>query len=395
MEARYFRYLFENVSGGIMQCGYIEDTRIGEKTFYVYMSENNIQKINSKVCNSVFDSFDRLPDEDIDILILGEFRLFYIMGMLELLKRHKVHAIVLPYIMPDRRRMLTHTIPFPKSVMQFLNDPYNTLMQMGVGNIHFVYGNGRNIAENLDKMPDGVYFEKADENVLEAVKCAEGKYIPIEKAGYIVKNGWLFYFGAYGFEMEKNQHLIRNVHQGKSIPLIQATIAMFAGPIEDSPKLVDSSFTEKTFSKVLKCMPGKKNDNHVCDMRCMRFQDHSVMKRHTDRERGISCFGVLLLGNLSLRVYMEDFAKRFHSIRNRVRVVTIPDGGNQGRWNSRILNMFTGADYRFWLVSMNRSSSGEVLKEIMESSSYNRLVNVNEEFGSCFSGYLVDRNEFY
>lgn len=393
MEARYFRYLFENVPDGIIQWGYVEDTRRKEKAYYVYLSENNLRRVNIHTHRATAEALTHLPMKEIDILVLGEFKVFYIMSFLEILKTRRVRSVVLPYIMPLQREILSKSLPFPEDVKKFILKPYETLVQMGVQEIHCLHGNGKDITSNPDGTPEGEFFENADQEVMEQVEDMEGCRIPLEKAGYIVKCDWLFYFGIYGMKVDEMIRLAEHGEDTTAVPVIQTTVTMFAGPLHDGPSYVDSVFTEKTFTKELACVRSTEMEDYCCDLRCMRYQDHAVLKQHTKLDRKGSCFGVLLLGNVNLKEYMADVTRRYHSIGKRIRILTIPDGANFDKWNPQVLALFSGSDYHYWIASMNRSSSGEVLKDIIFSNSYHHLVHVNAEFGSCFSGYLVDRSE--
>lgn len=390
MEARYFRYLFENVSDGIIQWGYVNDTRMRDKAYYVYLSENNLQWVHKN--KATVEALRHLPKKEIDILVLGEFKAFYIMSFIEILKTRRVHTVVLPYIMPRQRKVLSDSLPFPEDVKNFILRPYSTLVQMGVRKIHYLYGNGKDITSNPDGLPEGEFFEEAETEIIEKVEDLEGCRIPLKKAGYIVKCDWLFYFGVYG---SGNNEEIQTEHlkETGSAPEIQTTVTMFSGPLHDAPVYVDSLFTEKIFSKDMPCLRNTDTEDCVCDMRCMRFQDHTMLKQHTKQERKGSCFGVLLLGNVNLKRYLADVTRRYHSIGKRIRILTIPDGASLDKWNPQILALFSGSDFHYWLAAMNSRSSGEVLKDIMFSNSHHHLVQVSAEFGSCFSGYLVDKNE--
>lgn len=120
MEARYFRYLFENVPDGIIQWGYVEDARVKEKAFYVYLSENNLRRVNIHTQRATTEALRHLPMEEIDVLVLGEFKVFYIMSFLEILKARRVRSVVLPYIMPLQRESLSKSLPFPEDVKNFI-----------------------------------------------------------------------------------------------------------------------------------------------------------------------------------------------------------------------------------------------------------------------------------
>lgn len=393
MEARYFRYLFENVPDGIVQWGSIIDTRSGEKINYVYLSENNLRRVNIHSYRTQMEVIRHLPEDEINLVILGEFKIFYLMTLMEIIRTRRVDTVVFPYVPPAQREILAKSIPFKENMREFILRPYRTLQRLGVANIHCLYGNGQHITKNPDGIPEGCFFEPADEAVLQAVEQLEGRYIPLEKAGYMVCCDWLFYFGIYGLGLEDVYISSGEARKSGDIPVVQSTITLFAGPLHDGPLWVNSMFTGKTFTRDLRCMRKQELEGYQCDMRCIRYEDHAVLKQHTKQGRKGSCFGIMLLGNLNLKKYMTELTRRYNSIGKRIRILTIPDGANFDKWNPQILAMFSGADFRYWIAAMNRSASGEVIKDIIFSNAYYRLVHVNAEFGSCFSGYLVDKDE--
>ena len=67
MDARYFRYLFENVPDGIIQWGSIVDTRSGEKVSYIYLSENNLRRVNIHSYQTLMEVIRNLPEINIDL----------------------------------------------------------------------------------------------------------------------------------------------------------------------------------------------------------------------------------------------------------------------------------------------------------------------------------------
>lgn len=384
MEARYFRYLFQNVPDGMMQCGYIDDTINREKLFYVYLSENQEKHTSTNTYCTVSEALSRLPQEDIDLLVLSNFKLLYITSMLELVKTHTVDTVVLPYAAPTERNMEQS---LGEEVKGFLTDPYTILKDLGVKNVYSVYDNGETISTPPDTIQAGSYFEDTGKEIQDLVNEMEGKPIPVVKAGYMVKCGWLFYFGCYG--MKLSAAMKQNDIGTES----RSTITMFAGPLNDSPKQVDSLFTAKTFTKEMQCRPGSLLNDSCCDYKCMRYQDHDNIKRHTNQKEEVSSFGLLLIGNLDLKTYIKEFTNRYSGIAKRVRVTNIPDSGVSEKWNAQIMEMFEGCDYHYWVTAINERTSAEVLKEILESNSYYRIMNVNTEYGCCFSGYLVDREK--
>lgn len=87
-------------------------------------------------------------------------------------------------------------------MIRFLQDPYLFLQECGIKNLYFVYGNGRIPDRKPEEIAEGCYFEEADDKSLKLIWEMEGYAIPVVHAGYIIENGWFFYFGVYGLDIQ-------------------------------------------------------------------------------------------------------------------------------------------------------------------------------------------------
>jgi len=156
---------------------------------------------------------DTLP-ERIDLLVMGGFTVKYIHKFIEIIRGHRIETVVLPYLAPIQRLVLTEENKESgvkaREVTRFLQDPYQFLKEYDIGNIYFLYGNGKIIDRKPEELEWGYHFELADRESLLLIREMEGYSIPVARAGYIVENDWLFYFGVYGTNIQMMSEFAKN-----------------------------------------------------------------------------------------------------------------------------------------------------------------------------------------
>ncbi|MFP3155791.1 hypothetical protein LQZ18_15455 [Lachnospiraceae bacterium ZAX-1] len=422
MDARNFRYLFENSKDGTIQSGCIWDTIAQKKTTYLYMAQAHIKE-NTNKSKSLVKLCEEDPMDPWDIFILGAFTVPYVKKMLELVKKNNIVTIVLPYIPPIQRLVLYHwyepDMQKDTDFLDFMEHPYTFLKKAGIRHIYFVYGNGNNIELESENFSPGHYFDKADDEILHLVSEMEGQYIPVVKAGYIVENSWLFYYGQFGRDMDRFSQLSLNnpeevegsmPFRGKEKLLAgvkkicheymkqfgmktSSTITMFQGPINDSPQEVDSVLAGKIFSKENNCKTQIPTNGRNCLLKCLYQNDYDLLKRHKMMDREESCFGVLLLGNININRCLPELIVRFSCVQNKIRVIALPGCGMEEYWNKEYLVWMNQNEMRYWVCTKQQAEASAVITDLVLANPYNRVVTVSEEYGYCFSGYLVPRVE--
>lgn len=384
MEARYFRYQYENTQDGILQSGCIWDRRIDKKTTYLYAAGEyasipKIAKYPEKGWNT------RPQEATLDIFILGAYTVPYICQLLEILEMQGVRTVVLPYIPPViRMRVMAYVEKNGKTVhklQRFLGAPYSYLKEQGVENIYLLYGNGPVVPREKDNLPDGHYFERVDKRIQEMITEMEGVFIPVYYAGYIVENQWLYYFGIYGVEMQMNT----------GVTLELDTITMFIGPLHIQSQEMECMLTTKAFTREQHCDIQIKDEYETCALKCLYRNDYDVIKKHMDSKHEVLRVGLLNLGNVKLNTTLKSVVARYGSVVDEVRGISVPNGGKQEFWNEKLLSVFTGMDLEYYICACDKNTDNKVLRDIATSSAYNRFINVNEEFAYCFSGYLVEK----
>ena len=181
----------------------------------------------------------------------------------------------------------------------------------------------------------------------------EGYAIPVVRAGYIIENGWFFYFGVYGLDIQTLSGFTReyfsqmeNIHevsenmkedyknQLKFGNSPATTIVMYEGPQNIVPSENESFMTEKEFLREEQCrawIQYAEDNFKTCTIRCMHEKDHDIMQHH--KSSMDLRFGLLMLGNVNLNHYYEKIAERFAKIRERIRGIAVPNSGSHADWN--------------------------------------------------------------
>lgn len=426
MKARYFRYLFENQNDGLYHSGSIYD-RLEEKiTNYIYMVGNYAPTMPYQSKAKWKEEADAIP-ENVDILTVGGYSAAYIEKLISIVSRRKVDTIILPYLTPVQRLLLTIEINGNKLIgrecIHFLQDPYQYLNELCIPNIYFLYGNGEVTSKSPEEWAEGSHFDLADAETLRLVKEMEGYYIPIVKAGYLTTNGWLFHFGCYGmnlkvlsnftkeyfghleniykFSDQENEDYMWQIkklvkdYRKKFSNAAVSTVAMFEGPLDCASADNDSFMVQKEFTSKEYCKPwlstmveGKCN----CEFRCIHNKDYDTMQSHKNKERKDTRFGMLLLGNTNLNRYLPEVVTRFWGLRERIRAIAVPNSGTVTDWNIQVLGFSSDQDRMYWLCGKQGFTSPEVIRDITLSTPCNRFVNLTESTGCCFSGYLIPRD---
>ncbi len=427
MRGRYFRYLFENHAGGLFHSGSVFDKEKQKTTNYIYMVGSLCRNARSKKISRLYTELDTIP-ETIDILVVGGYTAGYINKLIHIVKNHKIETMVLPYLAPIQRLVLVEETKngseTAKESIRFLQDPYQFLQEYGIENIYFLYGNGTIIQREPEELEQGCHFELADMESLQLIREMEGCAIPVVRAGYIVENGWLFYFGAYGLDIQilssftrnyfshiENIHAISdNVKEdyvsqmkrfvqeylrkfGNSPP---TTVVMFEGPLYTFSGENESFMTEKEFDRMERCeawMKCQENSRCTCMIRCIHDRDYDTMQHHKKREVEESRFSILMLGNANLNCFLSEIVARFWKVRNRIRGIGVPNCGSSEDWNHQILEYSAPEDRMYWICVKHDITSPGVVSDIVLSSSNNRFLTIDEARGCCLSGYLVPKED--
>ncbi len=386
MKARMFRYLFENVDDGIVLSGGIRNTEKNQCTNFTYVCGMRNKK-EGKESNTPL-RYEQAA-EVCHIFVLASYTAIYIESLLKMVRLNKVKTVVLPYLPPQRRLSLLHWYVgegiAAVELSRFLECPYRYLKETEVENIYLVYGNGEVWHGAEHQLLPGPHFEPLDKEEQQMVQEMERHYVPVVKAGYLVENDWLFYFGHFGHESN---------FYDRSSGIISSSLAMFQGPLYTDNRKTDSIMTGKIFTGEKSCNPYFGNPEiKNCFYQCLYEEDHADFRKHKRKECDAGCFGTLAIGNINMGRFLPEVRNRFFDLWRQVRAMTLPGCGNREYWNRQCLTMILGESFKYWICGLDRKTSPSVISDVVVASPQNRLVTVSKEYGYCFSGYLVPLDE--
>lgn len=386
MKARMFRYLFENVDDGIVLSGGIRNTMKNQCTNFTYVCGMRNKKDGKETDMPLRYE---LSGEICHIFVLASYTAIYIKSLLKIVRMGRVENVVLPYLPPQRRLSLLHWykgegISEPE-LARFLECPYRYLKEANVENVYLVYGNGESWQGAEYQLQPGPHFECLDPKELQMVQEMERCYVPVVKAGYLIVNDWLFYFGHFGHE---------NNFYDRSSGMFSSSIVMYQGPLYTDNHKIDSIMTGKIFTREKACNPYFSNSEvKNCFYRCLYEEDHADFRKHKRKECNAGCFGTLTVGNINMGRFLPEVRARFFGLLRQVRAVTLPGCGNREYWNRQCLTMVLGESFKYWICGLDRKTSPSVISDVVVASPQNRIVTVSREYGYCFSGYLVPLDE--
>ncbi len=403
----YFRSLFENTKDGMIQSGCITERPLGVRTTYLYIAGSYAESDEWKAKN---ESGPQGEPQQLDYLVLGAYTINCLCRMLNILSRYRVGTMILPYLTPMQRLVLAGQISVERKerreLLRFLDMPYRYLKSRNVEQVYFLYENGRSISDRPDCLVHGEQFEPVKNDIRQLVNEMEGCKIPLVKAGYVALNEWMFYFGVYGPDIRQISQFVREELEENDLtadireitgPFLKkfgeypyGSVMMYHGPLYAVPKEKDSLLTAKVFQREQKCGLEKCYESKDCTMKCMHEHDYDIMQGHKNKETNEGRFGVMLTGNVNMRRHFSEVAMRFWKVRTQVRVVTLPNCGAEKYWNPQLLQLFQGRDIRYWVCPIRRSTGTRTLLQIVTESSFNRLIQLNYEYGFCLSGFLAN-----
>ena len=383
MESRNFRYLFENTDEGIVHSGCIWNKEQEQNMNFAYVCGMWAGREESEEDQIKALRFQKM-EELCHIFVLGSFSLRYVRVLLDLVQRGRVETVLLPYLMPRQRMALLQRFVREYTeetiLVEFMRAPYFFLKYAGVEHVYFLYDNGELWTGEPHQMVQGHYFEPADSEIMAYTRELEGCYVPLVKAGYIVKNDWLFYFGSFGQEMN---------HYQSEEDILNISVTMFQCPLLINKEEMDNFMIGKPFTRQMHCEPCQRMDEKNCFYRCIYEEDYTIFRNQKKKGNSCGCFGTLSVGNVNMERYLNEFNCRYRSVMPWVRAVTIPKCGSRECWNRKYLSMISGEDTKYWICGIDHSTSSSILAEALMADPKKQIVTTGREKGYCFSGYLV------
>ena len=168
------------------------------------------------------------------------------------------------------------------------------------------------------------------------------------------------------------------------------SLTMFCSPIEVIATKTDCVFNAIVIDKEDFCHANIESDEGRCSLKCMLYNDYDVCHCHRTEEAELRA-GVLLLGNVNLNKYMTELKQRYHVINDQIRAITLPNCGNKNNWNSELMEFDVRKNAVFWICPLQSQTPDKVLREIKSKNARYRIIGLNENYGSCFNGFLTEK----
>ncbi|MCI8447217.1 MAG: hypothetical protein HFH30_02230 [Eubacterium sp.] len=419
MDARLFRYLFENTSKAIIMTGCTWDKGAQDQIRYTYSSETNFHHLGMGL--QAENRQMLYGGRPIDLFVMGNFSIEDAKRLIYAIYNCAVKTVVIPYVTPIHRFFILQTLVArgieDREIIKFIQAPYLYMEQSPVKRFYFIYGNG-NVYEKSDRtMYAGYNFESQSEEILDMIEEMEGYRIPVKKAGYIIDNRMLFYFGHFGMSLQTLRHFVHHYAKSGKIEKFDRnnfddrqvkkmlfvyqkefgdngmdSLTMFCSPIEIIATQTDCVLNTIVIDKDDFCHADIQSDDGRCTLKCMLYNDYDVCRCHRTENAELRA-GLLLLGNIKLSRHMEDLRKRYGFISNQIRAITLPNSGNINNWDSSMAALNAKKNAVFWICPLQAQTPDRVLREIKSANARYRIVGLNEEYGCCFNGFLTEKIE--
>lgn len=412
MGTRLFRYLFENTSNAIVMTGCTWDKDAQEQVRYAYSCEmshhnwhiNKKNGIKHVLCGS----------SPVKLFFMGTFFIEDAERLIYAIHNGKLDTVIIPYVAPIQRFLIAQTMIMRgqqnQEVMGFLQNPYLYMQKAPVKKFYFIYGNGKTFEKTEDELYPGYYLEDQDQEILDIIEDMEGYSIPVKKAGYIVDNRMLFYFGYFGVDLRMVHQFVSQYTQKGQLenfdkrrlqkmllfyrkefgdPEMDA-LTLFCSPLEVVASKTDSVLNLIVVDKEALCHADIEQDEGRCTVKCMLYNDSDVCRCHRTEDAELRA-GVLLLGNVRMNVYFQELKQRYQCIENQIRAITLPSCGHIQNWNRDILQLDTKKNVLFWICTLQPQTSDRVIREIKINNARHRIVGLTENYGCCFNGFLTEK----
>ncbi len=413
MDVRLFRYLLKNTSSAVVMSGCTWDKGAQEQVRYAYTCE----MVHNSAGKSQQSRFEQSScSSPLNLFIMGSFSVEDAQRLIDTIRCGSVNTVILPYVVPIQRFLILKTLVskeiMDKDLLDFIQTPYLYLKKTAVKKIFFIYGNGSLFDKTECGMYPGNYFEFQDKETLDMIEEMEGYRIPVMKAGYIIDNRTLFYFGHYGADLPMIRQFISRYARTLRLEKIDEreiqkmmlvyqkvfadsrldTLTVFCSPTEITASQTDCVFHAIVVDKEDLCHTDIEMDEGRCSVKCMLYNDYDVCHCHRTQEAELRA-GILLLGNVKLRKYLKEIRERYKIVEQQIRAVTIPNCGNIQNWDKELTELDVGKNAVFWICPLHTQMPDQVMREIKSKNARYRIIGLNDDYGCCFNGFLTEKTE--
>lgn len=332
MDAKYYRFLFQNEEVGVCHTGSIVDTYNQEKFHFVYISG-----LTSKVGGSFAQDpkFDKVSE--IQLLVVADLSSYSVHKAVQILKDTKVGKVLLPEYCAKDLAKLAETKKneggYTQEELNFISNPAKYIADAGA-------------CEVLEINTDMEFNN----------------------------NDWLFMVVSFGEGIDKS-------------------LVMYHGSGTIDKSVDDCVMTVKYFGREhTDCGICVEPERAECNMKCVLYNDFDVCKKHNGSEAAEYLDGTLLLGTVNLKNNLTGIQEHFKKVWKKIRFTAIPDGGNGKGWDKGILNLGTPNFKQYLICPQEGIDNGDAIRDICMNSPYQHCIVTSKQYGLCCSGFYKHRD---
>lgn len=329
MKAKYYRFMYQNVQGGLCYTGSLADSGNGEnQTFHFkYVSGG---KTGRKETGNEKETCER---GRYHLLILADFTAAAVRRAADTLRECQVDKLIYPYL----------------------------------------DGQGRTEAAKA--------LEQTGECTEEMSRLVK------EPEEYLKEHG-----GAACEEISRKKEFFRGNQRFVLIPVgagRKRSLVLYHESRETSPQTAECVMSVKPVTPFKHCSSFVNPENLNCEMRCMLYEDFAQCKKHNRKNGEYFVDGYLLLGTGSLKEAASAAQEALGEAWRRIRFVGIPEETGDKDWAEELLSVGTKR-YAQYFVS-GEGLDAEVIRAIAVGNPYRTFFATGEQSGLCISGCYVDR----
>lgn len=412
-----FEFTFHNVGQGLFYTG-----RIGKFNF-VY--DCGAEKKDKDYLYKAIDGYSpnnrgEVEKPLLDVLIISHFHEDHVLGINKLLKMNKVDTVILPYLTPIERLVVSLTqygkrpqYKLPQWYYQFLSDPVAYLRGKGIKKIVIIGGTGNKEVfplavdnqRNLDNMEIDFGLMPEDIDLKKEIEAYEPSWKASIKDGSLtiknhngivcIKSSWELVFFNYEVDEKKLNRFRQCIEDNNLLKY----------GVHDIIKDVKLRIKAKNCYKELF---GKNKENEFNNTSLILY--HGPKGKYSLSSPSCSCSwlqlcplslevtlssikmlhscavesfkgkaGQFLTGDIKVGTKWSDIEKHFNSYFLKMAVIQLPHHGSSHNWENRLLNKVNGNSNRMLYVA----SAGISNKHGHPSSNVIRKVSENNYFLWC------------
>lgn len=328
MKAKYYRFIYRNLGGGMCCVGSIAETRDDKEGRYQFLylgggsGSEYIPKAEEDLWRGHFD-----------LMMIADFKPQTVRQAVQVLQLCKVSRVLYPKIDTEELRSLAqeyeNTGIYTKEEISLVSDIKGFLTEKGVA-----WGDEVNERETF------------------------------------LKGNQRFWVWAVGEGRER-------------------ALVFYHGSEGTGPQQEECIMNVKPVTPFRKCSLFVDPDNLNCEMRCMLYNDFTQCKRHNQKDGKYFVDGHLILGSSNPAVNVGEIRKGLGEEWKKIRFICLPANAGQQYWGEELWSAGTEEMVQYFMGT--EATKAAVIKDILTENPYHTFVTLGMESGLCVSGYYIGR----